>query len=250
MSSLPKKYTIYIYIYIYILIPILIVSAIVLIYKYYLRNSLSFKVDTSQSLEKSQVAAILLLTPPVGQFYIDDTIKVSLLVNALGQPINVVDGTITFPSDKLQVTDISKTGSIVSLWVQEPIASSSLNSVSFSGGLPSPGFTGIAGKIMTISFKVIGAGDALIGLDNAHVLANDGVGTDILADTTPARLTLLVPKIAKIVGDTNGDNKVDLIDVSILLANYGAPKNKTVDLNGDSKVDVKDLSILLSGWSR
>ena len=45
-------------------------------------------------------------------------------------------------------------------------------------------------------------------------------------------------------------NKVDLIDVSILLANYGTPKNKTVDLNGDGKVDVKDLSILLSRWSR
>ena len=243
MSTLLKKYMVC------IIIVILVISTIIMIYRYYPRNSLSFKIDTSQGLEKSQVAAILLLTPPVGQFYVGDTIKVSLLVNALGQPINVVDGTITFPSDKLQVTDISKTGSIVSLWVQEPIASSSQNSVSFSGGLPSPGFTGIAGQIMTISFKIMSIGDAVIGLDNAHVLANDGVGTNILADTTPARLTLLAPKIAKIVGDTNGDNKVDLIDVSILLANYGTPKNKAVDLSGDGKVDVKDLSILLSRWS-
>jgi|SRR3989344_1431928 len=246
MFPLLKKYK-----YVFVILLVLIISAVILAYRYeYNKSSLSFKVSNSQSLEKPLTAAILLLTPTEGQFYVGDTINVSLLVNALGQPINVVDGTITFPSDKLQVTDISKTGSIVSLWVQEPIASSSLNSVSFSGGLPSPGFTGIAGQIMTISFKVTGVGDAVIGLDNAHVLANDGVGTNILTDTTPARLTLLAPKIAKIVGDTNGDNKVDSIDVSILLANYGTPKNKTVDLNGDGKVDVKDLSILLSRWSR
>ncbi len=102
---------------------------------------------------------------------------------------------------------------------------------------------------MTISFKVKNAGNANIGLQDAHVLANDGVGTDILADTTPAHLKLLIPKIAKIIGDMNGDGNVDLIDVSILLSKYGT-SNPTADLNGDGKVDVKDLSILLSRWSR
>jgi len=244
MLPLLKKYK-----YIFVIILILIISAIILIYRYYPRNSLSLKVDTSQSLEKAQTAAILLLTPVEGRFYVGDTINVSLLVNTLGQPINVVDGKITFPSDKLQVTSISKENSIVSLWIQDPIASSSQDSISFSGGLPSPGFTGIAGQIITISFKVKSAGDAVIGLDNAHILANDGVGTDILTETTPAHLTLLAPKIKKIIADINGDGKVDSIDVSILLSNYGTSKNQMADLNGDGKIDVKDLSILLSRWS-
>ncbi len=218
MPSAYKKHNIY------IIISVLVISAIVFIYRIYKPtislSSLSFKVNKSQSLEKPLTAAILLLTPTEGQFYVGDTIKVVLLVNVLGQPVNVVDGSISFPSDKLQVTNISKDNSIVSLWVQEPVASSSQDSIAFSGGLPSPGFTGIAGQIMTISFKVKNAGNADIGLRDAHVFANDGVGTDILADTTPAHLTLLVPKIAKIIGDMNGDGKVDLIDVSILLSRW------------------------------
>ncbi len=140
MPSFYKKYK-----YIFVVIVILIISTVIIIFRYFPWNSLSFKVINSQNLEKPITAAILLLTPIEGQFYVGDTIKVILLVNVLGQPVNLVDGTITFPSDKLQVTNISRDNSIVSLWIQEPVASSSQDSIAFSGGLPSPGFTGIAG---------------------------------------------------------------------------------------------------------
>lgn len=49
--------------------------------------------------------------------------------------------------------------------------------------------------------------------------------------------------------DLNEDRKVDLIDFSILLYNYGAPINKKADLNNDRVVDLVDFSIMLYWWT-
>lgn len=43
--------------------------------------------------------------------------------------------------------------------------------------------------------------------------------------------------------------KVDFVDVSILLYNWGKPKNSKADLNGDGVVNYQDLSILLYYWT-
>jgi hypothetical protein len=48
-------------------------------------------------------------------------------------------------------------------------------------------------------------------------------------------------------GDLNGDGKVDIFDLSILLTNWGEPGG-VADINQDGKVDIFDLSILLTNW--
>jgi len=50
-------------------------------------------------------------------------------------------------------------------------------------------------------------------------------------------------------GDLNGDNTVNIQDLSILLSNYGATSS-TADINGDGAVNVLDLSILLSNYGQ
>jgi len=50
-------------------------------------------------------------------------------------------------------------------------------------------------------------------------------------------------------GDLDGDSQVTLTDLSILLANFGAPSGalpEDGDLDGDGDVDLTDLSLLLS----
>jgi uncharacterized membrane protein YgcG len=49
--------------------------------------------------------------------------------------------------------------------------------------------------------------------------------------------------------DINGDGKVNLVDFSILLYNWGRPKISKVDLNGDNVVDLRDFSIMLYWWT-
>lgn len=49
--------------------------------------------------------------------------------------------------------------------------------------------------------------------------------------------------------DINNDSKINLIDFSILLYNWGVPKNPVADLNSDGKVNLTDFSILLYNWT-
>lgn len=234
--------------YITILIVFLISIIFVVVLFYIYKNPSS--TPNSLSLKGTMAAADLLLAPPKGVFYVGDTVNIALFVNASEQPINMMEGRITFSQDKLEVISLPKDDSIINLWIQEPSFSNQTGTITLAGGLPSPGFVGTAGKIITISFKVLREGDAVIDIKNASLLANDGYGTNILKKIIPAHLTLLKPKSQKDIADINTDGKVNLIDVSILIANIGNTKDSTYDLNSDGKIDVKDLSILLSKWSR
>lgn len=49
--------------------------------------------------------------------------------------------------------------------------------------------------------------------------------------------------------DINKDKRVNLIDLSILLYNWGLPKNTAADLNCDNRINLKDFSILLYWWT-
>lgn len=49
------------------------------------------------------------------------------------------------------------------------------------------------------------------------------------------------------LGDINGDDKIDILDLSEMLSNWGT-NNPCCDLNGDGLVGIIDLSTLLSRW--
>lgn len=50
-------------------------------------------------------------------------------------------------------------------------------------------------------------------------------------------------------GDLNGDGKINILDLSILLTRFlKSPGNS--DLNGDGKTNILDLSIILSNWGK
>ncbi|OQA02529.1 MAG: hypothetical protein BWY68_00965 [bacterium ADurb.Bin400] len=67
--------------------------------------------------------------------------------------------------------------------------------------------------------------------------------------------TILATKTLEIkrhkMADINGDNQVDLLDLSMLADhwNHVHPGEPMVDLNADGTVDLLDLSILASNWS-
>ena len=126
--------------------------------------------------------ASLYLSPSAGSYTVGNTFLVQLKVNSGGVAINAADGTLIFDPDKLEVKSISKTDSIFTLWVQEPIFSNSVGTINFAGGKPSPGFTGAAGTIINITFKAKTAGTTNLTFAAGSVLADDGKGTNILAN--------------------------------------------------------------------
>ncbi len=115
-----------------------------------------------------------------GSYEVGDAIPITVYIQSPGQSINAVSGAISFPSDKLAVTSISQSGSIVNLWVQNPSYSNGAGTANFQGVVLNPGFVGSNGTIITINFKAIAPGVALVSFTSGSILANDGQGTNIL----------------------------------------------------------------------
>ncbi|PIS22372.1 hypothetical protein COT50_02305, partial [candidate division WWE3 bacterium CG08_land_8_20_14_0_20_41_10] len=135
-------------------------------------------------------SASLYLSPSVGNYTVGNTFLVQIKVNSGGLAINAADSTLIFDPDKLEVASLSKTDSVFSLWVQEPVFSNSLGTINFAGGKPSPGFVGAAGTIINITFKAKIAGTANLTFAAGSVLADDGKGTNILASMGAAAYAL------------------------------------------------------------
>lgn len=95
--------------------------------------------------------------------------------------------------------------------------------------------TTVSGSTLTYNDTSLLAGTSY----NYSVIAQDAAGNSSFASTlTTATLT---PKL----GDLNGDNLVNVVDLSILLSNFNTT-NSVADVNKDGFVNIIDLSILLS----
>ncbi len=135
-------------------------------------------------------AATLYFSPSSGSYTVGSTLSTSIYVSSVDQAMNAASSVISFPADKLEVISLSKTGSIFSLWVQEPAFNNSAGAVNFEGIVLNPGFTGATGKIITVNFRAKAAGIAPLNFSSGSVLANDGKGTNILASLGNAQFNL------------------------------------------------------------
>ncbi len=135
-------------------------------------------------------AASLYISPSTGKISPNGNITVGVYVNSEGRSINNAEGTISFPADTVEVISLNRAGSILSIWVEEPNFSNDSGRISFNGGLPTPGYTGTSGKIFSVTFHAKKSGSALLSFLAASVLANDGLGTNVLSGTGTGNYTI------------------------------------------------------------
>ncbi len=131
-------------------------------------------------------AANIILSPTNVSTKVGKTFSIDVLVNSNTDPINAVSGLITFPSDVISVVSISKNGSFINLWAEEPSFSNTNGTISFEGVALNPGFNGSTGKVVTVTFKAKDAGNINILVKSGSVLANDGNATNVLGTTAGA----------------------------------------------------------------
>ena len=124
------------------------------------------------------------------------------MVNTESVAINNTEATINFPSGLLEIVSVSKSGSIFSLWVEEPTFSNNAGTLSFNGGMPTPGFTGTTGKIIGVTFRVKKAGSASLVFSSAAVRANDGYGTNVYKTGAQALFNLVTDELPPTVPPT------------------------------------------------
>lgn len=138
-------------------------------------------------------SASLSFSPSSGQYQVGKNFSVTFLANTDGQTMNASSGTITFPTNTLEVVSLSKTGSIFSLWVQEPTFSNTSGTINFEGVVLNPGYSGSNGKLLTVTFRPKATGTAQIKFGSGSILANDGSGTNIANTLNTANLTIINP---------------------------------------------------------
>ena len=96
--------------------------------------------------------------------------------------------------------------------------------------------------------------------DLAGLLAGDGKGTNVKADTSRAKIVTTIvdegealtsaPSTLEgsvevvVVTDIDGDGAVSLVDISSFMANW-ASKDRTFDFNNDGQMTFRDFSIIL-----
>ncbi len=130
----------------------------------------------------SQLGASMYITPPSENPRANSNFTATIKVDSLAQPVNAVKGLFYFNKDKLEIINISKIGSILNLWVEEPAFSNIEGTLRFQGGVPNPGFMGNNGTVLHVIFRVKGSGVNSLVWKEGEILASDGKGTNILVD--------------------------------------------------------------------
>lgn len=149
--------------------------------------------------------AFFFLSPSTGTKSVDSVFFVTVKVNTGDSNINAAEGTINFDPGKMEVAALSKNGSVFTMWTAEPSYNNNAGTINFSGGIPRPGYSGKSGTVITISFKAKSVGDAPINFSSGAILANDGLGTNVLTSMGSASYTIS-PKTSAPKGEESDIN--------------------------------------------
>ncbi len=136
--------------------------------------------------------ATFTISPSDGTFPQGKTFTASVVVDST-QSFNSANATLSYDTNMLSVTGVSKNGSAFSLWAVEPSFDDNKGTVSFEGGNTSA----LNGKktLLSITFKPLKEGDATVSFTSGSVLAADGKGTDIVGEKKSAKFTIGPPGV-------------------------------------------------------
>lgn len=129
---------------------------------------------------QSLFAANITLSPSSVNTKVGKTFTVDVMLTNNLDAINAVAGVLSFPQDALQVVSLSKSGSFITMWAEEPAFSNAQGTASFEGVALNPGFNKSSGKVISFTFKAKQAGNINIVVKSGSVLANDGNATDVI----------------------------------------------------------------------
>lgn len=189
-------------------------------------------------LPGSVFADTLLIAPSSGDYTEGQTFSVRVLLTSTGQSVNAVSGVLDFPRDILQVVSVAKTGSMLTLWVQEPSFSNAKGTVTFEGVVPNPGFIGSNGRIITVNFRALKSGTAELKLLSGSILANDGQGTDILRTLGSASFSIAaIPVVEPEIQPREAEYPIaPLVQIPVVESSEESPKTLTFNIPSLSSV--------------
>ncbi len=172
-------------------------------------------------------------------------------------PVNAVDVTLKFDSNKAEVLEVDRGQSVLTIWTEDPVVTD--NSVVLRGGTFRRGFLG-EHKIARIDLQAKGTGSSQFSATEIMLLAGDGQGSPVSTsessdsnvslyiydkNTNPEDIEIEVD--VRIITDLDGDGRVTLRDISVFMSDWGN-KSRIHDFNGDGKTTFRDFSIILASF--
>lgn len=119
-------------------------------------------------------------------------VTLDVMLDPEGESINAFSGTVSFPEGIFSIESLSTIDTVVPIWIQTPVVSEERNfsgrgQVVFEGMIPggfqgvrSPYYEGVKpGKLFSITFRPVDAGNATILSEGVKLLRNDGMATAI-----------------------------------------------------------------------
>jgi hypothetical protein len=191
--------------------------------------------------------------PPGGTTSIDINVNTNVPINAMGV-------TISYSSSTLEIVGISKQKSVFDLWTEDTSISEDDGLIHFSGGTTLPGGLIGTGTLLTITVRAKTPGKTKLDFTNVQAYPSDGTGRAIITIVHSITYTILAMTPIGIISgdgasinpgailssDLNGDGKVDLVDLSILIVKMMGPYDPRYDLNSDGNLNLGDMATLLS----
>lgn len=172
-------------------------------------------------------------------------------------PVNAVDITLEFDDDSVEVLQVDRGQSVLTIWTEDPVVTT--NKVIFRGGTYRKGFVG-EHEIASIDLLALNTGLGSFEAKDVVLLAGDGSGTPVeVSDSIDSSVsffvydentdpeTIAVHVKVKVVTDINGDGRVTLADISAFMSAWGS-KEQTYDFNSDGKMSFRDFSIILADF--
>lgn len=127
-------------------------------------------------------------SPSSVKLNVGQTATISLFISTPTEAINAGDGTIVLPAAYASGVSVSKSGSVFTLWPEEPVLSGS--TIRFAGGKAAPGYQGSGGKVLSFTIRGSAEGTGLITLTGGRILANNANSTNIFGGAGNATVSV------------------------------------------------------------
>lgn len=136
---------------------------------------------------------IILSVVPVSATVCANTeIPVQILLRTGADAVNAAQATLKYDPALIRVRTVSTGGSLFRFWPVQPTVDAAKGTVVFAGGLPTPGFTGENGLLLTVVIEPLkpDTRTQLVWAGGSQVFFNDGQGTAALHSVRNAALRI------------------------------------------------------------
>lgn len=144
---------------------------------------------TTWSPDRAQAANLYIVADKTTAA-VNEIISATVYLNTTGTSVNNSEAVLSFSPGILSVESVSMTGSVFSIWVEQPTFSNTQGTISFNGGIPNPGFNGTQGAVLRVRLRATSAGSSPLSFSSSGIYANDGLGTNVASPSAGITITV------------------------------------------------------------